>query len=65
MAPKFLLVPLPGFSRFKLRKEGQDWERECRSVYEALVYVRSLPDAEGRPFVVLNQFGKEMAQMTV
>jgi hypothetical protein len=65
MTTKFMLVPQPGSLRYKLRKEGQQWERECMSVYEALIYVRSLPDSEGKPFVVLNKFGKELAEMTV
>ncbi len=65
MTTKFLLVPQPGSLRYKLRKEGQQWERECMSVYEALIYVRSLPDSEGKAFVVLNKVGKELAEMTI
>jgi len=65
MTTKFLLIPESGSSRFKLREEGQEWERECRSIDEALFYARSLPDSDGKPLFVLNQFGKPLAQMTV
>ena len=65
MSAKFLLLTLPRWVGFQLEEEGKQETRQFKTIAEALAYARTLPGAEGAPFVVLDEQGQRMAELTV
>lgn len=65
MNPRFLLFTQPRWIGFKLTQEGQEEERDFDSIPAAFAYVRAIPEAQGAPFVVFDEQGREFASLTV
>ena len=65
MTTKFLLMTEPRWVGFLLHQEGEEVAHEFDSISEALQFARTLPSAEGAPFVVVDEKGKEFVSLTV
>jgi hypothetical protein len=65
MTVRYILYTKPRWAGFRLTKEGQGWEREFDSIPNALHYTRTLPDSQGAALIVLDERGKQMANLTV
>jgi hypothetical protein len=62
---KFILTSNEDLTRFKLRKQGEDWDEEFDSIHQAITFARMLPNSRGQPFVIHSASGIELAHMTV
>jgi hypothetical protein len=65
MTARYILRTKPRWVGFKLTQEGEGWEREFDSIPNALTYARTLPDSQGAVLIVLDERGKQMANLTV
>ena len=62
---RFFLTADQDLTKFKLRKEGEEWEQDFASIRQAMLFARLLPNSHGQPFIIHSSSGIELAHMTV
>jgi len=65
MQGKYLLYAHSNSRVFTLKQEGQDWQREFTSVFDAVSYAGTLPDSETATVTVFGTSGSQLAEVRV
>src|SRR5262245_56323126 len=63
--PKYLLYAHPNSYVFSLKQEGEDWEKEFNSVFDAVEFAAALPESKEGTVVVYNSMGSKLVELRV